>query len=126
MLGPDHVYDALSGVVDTKMDNPVLFSIADQGVDLGPVLFSRRSSHSRDRRHVVIGRCITQVRPTHGAPGSADGFEGMKAAVMEQVAVDVQQRTPARILRHDVALPDLLEQSAWGRRVHVRASCCWG
>ena len=73
-------------------------------------------------RHVVVDRGERQVRPAHPAARQPQPIERLRTRhLVHQVPVDVQER---RLVgrRHDVAIPDLLEQCLGHFRFGVSAA----
>src|SRR5436305_1886727 len=63
------------------------------------------------RRMAAFARTPGEVRPPHGTAAEAQPLESLRArTLVDQVAVDVEQRLSARQLRDHVCIPDLLEQ----------------
>jgi hypothetical protein len=61
-------------------------------------------------------------RCAHPAAGDPQAFKGLRAGhLMDEVAVDIEERRPVGLLVHQVVVPDLVVQ---GSRVHGSVSMC--
>ncbi len=108
-LGPDHVDDPLaprSGCVEL---DPELRAVLSQRLQLEPCeLVGHRSVR---RRHAVVHRRDGQLWSSHIAPGQSQSLERLRRRdLVHEMQVDVEQSGLARLLPHDVGIPDLLEQ----------------
>jgi len=72
---------------------------------------ARARAARRGRRGVIHGG-DREVRPAHGQPSLAQHREGLRRGdLVHQVQIDVQhRRSVLRLGRHQVSVPDLLEQ----------------
>src|SRR5690606_34283262 len=109
LLRADDVRDALVGAVQVVKGNAKLLAVAGEGFHL------LRGDRIRDGQRPVRGGDVVvygrhrQVGPAHPAPGQPQPLEGLgRRHLVEEVKVDVKQGGTARLLHHDVALPDLL------------------
>ena len=117
LLGTDDVDDALARVAQVEDGHPVLGRVERDQLDHAARL------GIGDRRDVAACRRHVMVRCSEGALGPAQletplgqDLEGMARAVVDQVAVDVEERLPVVALDDLVALPDLLEECLRRRR----------
>ena len=114
-LGADDVHDALVGAVHAVQGDAVGGAVALQPLHLGPgQLVDDRQGPVRGR-HRVVGGGQGQVGPADlEAAGGQPGERLGRGHLVDQVEVDVQHGRQAGRLRHHVAVPDLVEQGAWG------------
>jgi hypothetical protein len=75
--------------------------------------------HRARGRHVVVGDRDGQVRAAHAAPRVAEHLERVERPLVNEVPVDVEEVAAARVRRHDVPRPDLLEHRAPGHRAAI-------
>ena len=111
-FGADYVHDALLRIVHAEAADAVFGAVqikqanhfARVGVDhIGEAFFAAAGGH------VVIGGGEALARFAHLAPLFGQRTKGVKRAVVQQIAVDVEQRFAALVDDH-VLLPDFFEQ----------------
>ncbi len=114
LLRPDHVDDALPRIAGPeKRESPLPRRSAtarDLALDLG------RGAPARRRRDVVVGHRHREVGAADAAARVAEHLEGVEGALVNEVSVDVEEVAAARVRRHDVPRPDLLEHRPPGHR----------
>ncbi|GBE23354.1 hypothetical protein BMS3Bbin01_02738 [bacterium BMS3Bbin01] len=110
LLGPDHVNDALAGIVQPEQRDPELFTVGDQGLDLS---FGERVANaqiSMDGRDAVVDGGQAQVGPAYRAFCKAEAFEGLWGGdFVEQLQIHEEQVGLAHGRVDDVVVPDFLE-----------------
>ena len=123
LLRADHVDDALAHVVHLEFQDAEVLAVLVQGLHL----------QARDRigdghqpavtlgpggGHVVVGGGEVGVDPPGLAPGQAQALEGLRRGdLVEDVAVDVDQRGAVVATGHLVHLPQLVVQGLAGHCV---------
>jgi hypothetical protein len=115
LLRPDHVDDAAPDVALAEVDDPLLGRVGAQRLHHRANLGIGRR-RPRRRQHVVVGRREGEIGAPHPAARAGQPLEGAGGSLVQQVAVDVEQRLTPGALGHDVAPPDLLEQRDGHRR----------
>ncbi len=128
LLGGEDVDDALRPVVEAEMPDAVPAGIVgerrdhvgDLGIGDRPVAVAGGD--------VVVGDREGQFRPADLAAGMVEHAEGVERALVQQVPVDGEERLAVGAGRHDVGVPDLVEEGA-GLRGHRASSAVlleWG
>ena len=116
LLGADDVHDALArlpAAEEGDAETPgVTVQIRHHGPDLGVGDLPR----ARLGGHVVVGGGQARVRPAYRAPLALETREGVGGALVQQVAVHVEQGLAAGPFRHHVTVPDLPEHRAGHQR----------
>jgi hypothetical protein len=120
LLRADHVHDALVLVEVREIDlRAVRLHVGVEGLDLQA---RHRVAHALDALVPVGGRCVVVGGGDHrvDAPGFASGdaqaFVGLRAGhLMDEVAVDVEQRRAVLFGMDDVAVPQFVVE----RLAHV-------
>ena len=110
-LGPNDVDDSLVLACQIIERDAELAAILGKRIDLR---FGNRILDVRpvDRRHVVIHRRKRQVSPTDLAPRKPQSFKRLRTRdLMDQVPIDVDERSPAAQVRHHMLIPYFFEQS---------------
>ena len=122
LLGPNDVHDALALVGHAKVLDAEVLDVPLERLHLGPRrdvgqegldgLAARVEGVAVRRRHVVVHRRERAVGPPHGPAGEAQALEGLRRRhLVDQVAVDVDERRAGLVLGHDeVVVPDLVEE----------------
>ena len=122
LLGPDDVHDALALVGHAEVLDAEVLDVPLERLHLGPRrdvgqegldgLGPRVEGVAVRRRHVVVHRRERAVGPPHGPAGEAQALEGLRRRhLVDQVAVDVDERRAGLVLGHDeVVVPDLVEE----------------
>jgi hypothetical protein len=110
LLGPDDVDDALVGAGYALQLDAELLAVAGQRLDLllGDLVGDRQRAVGGG--HVVVDRGQGEIRPAHAAAAQPQALERLSGRdLMHQVQVDVQEHRLARLLAHDVTVPDLVK-----------------
>ena len=126
LLGADHVDDALPLVAERKIRlGAVRADVGVERLDLGP----------RDRiadagvpvlgRRVVVGRGDDRADAPRRAARELQSFVGLRTGdLVDEMAIDVQERRAVGLRADDVAVPKLVvERARWhGHQVRLSAS----
>merc|ERR1719399_1696108 len=99
-------------VLDVPLERLHLGPRRDVGQEGLDGLAARVEGVAVRRRHVVVHRRERAVGPPHGPAGEAQALEGLRRRhLVDQVAVDVDERRAGLVLGHDeVVVPDLVEE----------------
>ena len=124
-LGANDVHDALPRIVEIVQPNAELPAILAERVDL----LLRDGVGNRQPpiggRNIVVRRGRGQLGPADFAPAQAQALEGLGAGdLVDQVAVDVEDRLLAGLGVHDVVVPDFGEHGSQGRLSSHRRGIC--
>ena len=121
LLGSDHVHDALPPIADVEDGDAGCRCVLAEADDHALVIGVRdRGLVARIGRHVVVGRREGPLgmADLHAVGGEAP--EGIVRAVVQQMAIDVEQRIAIGAIDDDMAPPDLLEHC---RRASALSLC---
>jgi hypothetical protein len=113
LLRADHVDDALAQVVHLELGHAPLVAVGVEGVDLE--LGDRVGDAVRavGRRHVVVADREVGGDAPDLAPGLLDAVEGLRAGhLVDEVAVDVEQRRAVVLGADDVLVPELVVEGS--------------
>ena len=123
-LGPDHVHDALAGLAEIEQPHaPALGLVAHviEALRIGLQRFVRAAGLGRDdmveggERELGIADAVACV---------LDRLKAAAAAVMHEMAADVQQRVAVAQIGDDVAVPDLVEKGLSWHVVFLPPALC--
>ncbi len=115
LLRPDDVDDALAVVELVVILDAEVPGVLGQRPDLQRRFDILDAAAAVGGRHVVVdhGQCL--VRCAHGAVGHAQALEGLRAGhLVNQVAVDIDQRGAVRRLFDQMVVPDLVIERLCG------------
>ena len=113
LLRPDDVHDALARIVEAEQRHAVRCRVADELLDHEAALGIRNPGDvARAGQHIMIRRGKGALRRAQLDAALPQPVEGRRRAVMDEVAVDVEQGLAVIPLDDAVARPDLLEHGA--------------
>ena len=111
LLRPDDMDDALAVVLQTELGDPELVAVLRQLVDLHARKRVGNAVRTRRRGHVMVRRRQHRLAAPRLAPGHPQSFKGLRAGhLVDQLAIDVQQRRAIRRLIDDMPVPKLFDQ----------------
>ena len=109
LLRADHVDDALARIAGPEEQDPPLPRVPRQLVDLAADLERGGSARTGCGRDVVVGDGDGEVGAPDPTARLAQHLEGVEGALVNQVAVDVEESAATRPGYDDVSRPDLVE-----------------
>ena len=125
LLRPDDVDDALPVVELVVIFDAEVPGVLSQRLHLQRGFGIRDAAPSVGGRHVVIDHGQRLLRRMHRAVGEPEALEGLRAGhLMNQVAVDIEERGAVRRFLHQMVVPDLVIERLCGG--HDCGSCCKG
>jgi hypothetical protein len=108
-LRADDVDDALPAAAGRVEGDAELLAVSPQSVELGPR--ERVADRPLLGGDVVVHRRDGEVGAPHAATCQPQALEGLRRGhLVDEVQIHVEQSRLARRLRHDMALPDAVEQ----------------
>ncbi len=111
LLRPDDVHNALPPVAQPEQRHPcglgVCFQVFD---DAAAVRLIDRGKIVAERRDVMVRRREGSVGPPHREPLLLQHPEGIARSVVDEMAIDMQQRGAIRTDQDGMRRPDLVEQ----------------
>jgi hypothetical protein len=124
LLGPDDVDDALAGLTEIEeLDAPAL-GFAAHVVQPLRIRFQRVVGAAGLGRDDMVEGGEGEVGVAHRLAGALDHGEAAAAAVMHQMAADVQERVVVAEIGDDMAIPDLVEQGLSRHGISFRRGRC--
>ena len=117
LLRSDDVHDALARVAEAEHGDARLLRVARQVLHHAAPLgvCDGVEAAAGVRRHIVIGRGEGAVRCAQLQAALAQHAKGVARSVMDQMAIDVEQRLAVGALEDAVTRPDLVEESSSAR-----------
>jgi len=109
LLRADHVYDALTRVIHSKFEDRELPAVVVQGLHLQARHRIGDAGGSVHGRYVVVRHRQVGICPPGQAPGKPQAIEGLgRGNLVQQVAIDIDERRAVCVLAHDVGIPKLV------------------
>ena len=122
LFRPDHVDDAVARIGHGEELDPRVGDVAAERLELKAGLRIGDAGEAERLplgRHIVIGDREGAIRPSHRAARRAQSRERLgRGHFMDEVQVDVEDGVAARLLRHQVRIPDLVVQRLTGHGTH--------
>ena len=113
LLRADDVDDPLAAIVHLELGDAVAIAVGVERVDLQARDRIGDAVRAIGRRHVVVADGEVGRQAPHLAPGQLEALERLRAGhLVDQVAIDVEQRGAVVLAAHDVLVPDLVVQRA--------------
>ena len=114
LLRADDVDDALPAAGDIEEWDAELGAVGRQHRDLRRGLCVQDRQRAVGGRDAVIHRRDRPVRPPHLQPARAQPGECLgRGHLVYEMQINVQDSRAARLLGHDVAVPDFVEECLW-------------